>query len=56
MNTQQVADMFGVKPRTVRQWVYLGQLAAWEYKGGSRLLFHSSDVTALLRRKEAKHG
>jgi excisionase family DNA binding protein len=47
MTTGQVAETFGVKPRTVTQWARDGKLPSITTPGG-RLRYRRSDVESLL--------
>jgi excisionase family DNA binding protein len=43
----EIADLFGVKPRTVRQWINGGELSA-EWVDRRRVRMRSCDIEALL--------
>ena len=46
-NLHEVADLLGVKVRTVRQWVYDGRIKAAKIPGTSRWIVMESEIRRL---------
>lgn len=53
VTTDEAADLAGVSPATIRQWVVRGDLEPVR-RGANPLRFHYSDVAACQRRKRPK--
>jgi predicted DNA-binding transcriptional regulator AlpA len=52
INTQQVAEMLGVKPITVKLWRVKGQGPRWKKVGAKAVRYSVADVQAFLEQSD----
>lgn len=53
LSASDVADLFGVDPKTVTRWAKAGQLPSFKTPGGHRR-YRKSDCTKFINSQEAK--
>ena len=46
-NLHEVAQLLGIKVRTVRQWIYDGKISATKIKGSNRWVVMESEIRRL---------